>query len=400
MKARTFFAATSRDALRQVKAELGPDAVILSNRRVDDGIEIVALATDDPPPREVRPPAAPAPATASPPQQANTEFVQSVMSEIRTLRTLVEEQLAGLSWNDAERRDPARMQLLRIMLNAGFSPALSRRMIGRLPPGKDVEQGLKWVQAAIALNVRTPTEAANIVDEGGIYARVGPTGVGKTTTVAKIASRFVVKHGADKLALLTTDTYRIGGHEQLRIYGRLLGVPVHAVKDPDDLRVTLSELRNKRLVLIDTVGMGQRDRLVAEQDALLEASGAPVKRVLLLNATCNGSTLDDVATAFRAELASGCIITKVDEAASLGVPLDAVLRRGLMLHYIANGQKVPEDLHVANAQYLVRTAFRIQAQTSPFSLADGELPLVAAGLARTAGGSDTGPAPQQGARCA
>jgi flagellar biosynthesis protein FlhF len=274
------------------------------------------------------------------------------------------------------------------MLNTGFSPALSRRMVERLPPGKDVEQGLKWVQATLALNVRTPGDARNLVDDGGIYALVGPTGVGKTTTAAKLASRFVVKHGADKLALLTTDTYRIGGHEQLRIYGRLLGVPVHAVKDAEDLRITLSELRNKRLVLIDTVGMGQRDRLVAEQDAMLEGSGAAVRRILLLNATCNGSTLDDVATAFRAELAYGCILTKLDEAASLGIALDAVVRRGLILHYIANGQKVPEDLHLANAQYLVRSAFKMQLDASPFSLSEGELPLIASGLARQASGAD------------
>lgn len=399
MKARTFFASTSREALRRVKEALGADAVILANRPVDGGVEMVALGPDDaehlasiapetthPTP----PPAAPARAVPAAHVQptlacAGDAMAQSVVAEIKTLRSMLEEQLAALSWSDAGRRDPTKIKLLRALLDSGFSPALSRRVLDKLPDGRELEQALKWVKTALALNLRAASERDTLVEQGGVYALVGPTGVGKTTTTAKLAARCVVKYGADKVALLTTDTYRIGGHEQLRIYGRLLGVTVQAVKDAEDLRVALQELRGKRMVLIDTAGVGQRDQLVAEQGLMLTGGGADVHRILLLNATCSGGTLDDVARAFRAETAHGCIITKVDEAMHIGVVLDAVIRRGLKLHYVANGQKVPEDLHVADPQQLLQSALRPGRDNSPFALSEEQLPYVAAGLAGVGG---------------
>lgn len=416
MKARTFFASTSREALRRVKEALGAEAVILANRPVEGGVEMVALGPDEaerltatvsePPPEPPAaaaavtaprpvPAAAVAPAAAIAPACAGDALARSVVSEIRTLRGVLEEQLAALSWSDAGRRDPTRTRLMRALLDSGFSPALARRVLDKLPAGREFEQALKWVQTALALNLRAATERDTLVEQGGIYALVGPTGVGKTTSAAKLAARCVVKHGADKLALLTTDTYRIGGHEQLRIYGRLLGVSVQAVKDAEDLRVALHELRGKHMVLIDTAGVGQRDQLVAEQEMMLKGGGAEVQRILLLNATCSGATLDDVARAFHAETAHGCIITKVDEAMHLGVVIDAVIRRGLKLHYIANGQKVPEDLHLADPQQLLQSALRAESASTAFSLTEGELPYVAAGLAGV-GGAAT--APVQGLR--
>ena len=409
MKARTFFASTSREALRRVKDALGADAVILANRPVEGGVEMVALGPDEaarlssmmP---EPTPPAASAAVAAPPPQPrtmavaspqpqiacAGDAIARSVVAEIKTLRTMLEEQLAALSWSDAGRRDPTRTKLLRALLDSGFSPALGRRILEKLPDGREFEQALKWVQTALALNLRVATERDTLVEQGGVYALVGPTGVGKTTTAAKLAARCVVKHGADKLALLTTDTYRIGGHEQLRMYGRLLGVTVQAVKDAEDLRVALHELRGKRMVLIDTAGVGQRDHLVAEQELMLKGGGADVQRIILLNATCSGGTLDDVARAFHAETAHGCIVTKVDEAMHLGVVIDAVIRRGLKLHYIANGQKVPEDLHLADPQQLLQSALRPESGNSPFSLTDEQLPYVAAGLAGVGGAATSG----------
>ena len=399
MKARTFFASTSREALRRVKEALGADAVILANRPVDGGVEMVALGPEDaarlttidnahpaPPPAPAIPARA-APVMPPPPAMAcaGDAMARSVVSEIKTLRTMLEEQLAALSWSDAGRRDPTKTKLLRALLDSGFSPALGRRVLDKLPAGREFEQALKWVQTALALNLRAATDRDTLIEQGGVYALVGPTGVGKTTTIAKLAARCVVKHGADKLALLTTDTYRIGGHEQLRMYGRLLGVTVQAVKDAEDLRVALSELRNKRMVLIDTAGVGQRDQLVAEQELMLKGGGSDVQRILLLNATCSGSTLDDVSRAFHAETAHGCIVTKVDEAMHVGVVLDAVIRRGLKLHYIANGQKVPEDLHLADPQQLLQAALRPGSGSSPFTLTDEQLPYVAAGLAGVGG---------------
>lgn len=407
MKAKSFYAETSREALRQVKDVLGPDAVILANRKVDGGIEIVAMAGQEvarysgnsgaaekgrhnaP---DARSPVVQAPPAQQPQQAAPDSSNQNIAAEIKMLRGLMEEQLAGLAWGEAQRREPVKAKLLRLMLNTGFSALLSRQVMQKMPAGCDVEKGIKWIKAALGHNLRSASDQDNIVDRGGIYALVGPTGVGKTTTTAKLAARCVVKHGADKLALLTTDSYRIGGHEQLRIYGRLLGVTVQAVKDAEDLRLTLAELRNKHMVLIDTLGVGQRDQVVNEQEAVLNSCGADIKRMLLLNATCNGSTLDDVVRAFHGERAHGCIITKMDEAASLGVVLDTVVRHRLVLHYVANGQKVPEDLHAANAPDLMHSAFKPQTEGSPFALSEDEFSLVAAGLVAVGGAGSLRPA--------
>jgi len=402
VKAKSFFAETSREALRQVKEGLGPDAVILANRRVEGGVEIVAMSGQDVTQFKDKPAQArsrsddmrsspePVPPAAKVQPTPPDTSTRDIVTEIKMLRSLMEEQLAGLAWGEAQRREPVKVKLLRQMLNLGFSAMLSRQVLQKMPAGCDVDKGVKWIKAALAHNLHVASDADSIVDRGGVYALVGPTGVGKTTTTAKLAARCVVKHGADKLALLTTDSYRIGGHEQLRIYGRLLGVTVQAVKDEEDLRLTLAELRNKHMVLIDTVGVGQRDQVVMEQETMLNAGGAEIKRMLLLNATCNGSTLDDVVRAFHGESAHGCIITKTDETASLGVVLDAMVRHKLMLHYVANGQKVPEDLHAANAPNLMHLAFESQADDPAFALSDNEFSLVASGLAAIGGASASG----------
>jgi flagellar biosynthesis protein FlhF len=244
-----------------------------------------------------------------------------------------------------------------------------------------------WIRQALALNLHAVPAEHEIVNRGGVYALIGPTGVGKTTTTAKIAARGVVRYGADKVALLTTDGYRVGAHEQLRIYGKILGLTVHAVKDATDLNITLSELRGKHLVLIDTVGMSQRDQRVAEQIAMLAGAGAEVKRLLLLPATSSGETLDDVVRSYqRAHAAnnkvtngnggiSGCILSKIDEGVNLGSLLDVTMRHRLPVHYVANGQRVPEDLHLANVQYLLHRALRPEGH-SVFSLQEAEVPLV------------------------
>lgn len=397
MRVRKFIASTSREVLRQVRQELGPDAVILSNRQAADGVEIMALAGADlsclmvNPGQEVEVRKAGAGALTSgtsgdapqphervPHAPMAESMAQSIISEIQTMRGMLEEQLATVAWGDTQRREPGKAKTLRALLAAGFSPLLSRRLMDKLPGGCDQEQNLKSARAELTANLRTVT-SGEIVDRGGIYALVGPTGVGKTTTTAKLAARCVVRHGADKVALFTTDSYRIGGHEQLRIFGKLLGVPVRAIKDMEDLQLTLSESRNKHMVLIDTVGMGQRDEMMAEQMAMLCNCGCDVKRLLLLNATGNGDTLDDVVRAYQGNGLYGCIVTKVDEAASLGAVLDAVIRHKLVLHYVANGQKVPEDLHLPNAEYLLRRAFKPAPGDSPFALEDAEFALMMAG---------------------
>jgi flagellar biosynthesis protein FlhF len=301
--------------------------------------------------------------------------VQQLMNEMRSIKTLLERQLAGFAWGDMTRHAPLRAQLLGEMIESGFSGQLARRLVEDLPEGMDVTEARKWLAAAVNRRLRTLTAENDLIDRGGVFALVGPTGVGKTTTTAKLAARCVVRYGAEKLALLTTDGYRIGAHEQLRIYGRILGVPVHVVRDSEDLRRTLSELRGKHMVLIDTVGMSQRDRMVAEQAAMLMRAG-DVKRLLLLNATSRGDTLDDVIRSYAGEDIAGCILSKVDETAALAPALDAVVRHGLLLAYVANGQRVPEDLHLPNRSYLLHRAFKQPAAGSVHRLREDEVGLV------------------------
>jgi flagellar biosynthesis protein FlhF len=288
------------------------------------------------------------------------------MDEIRALRKIVEQHLAGFAWGESARSEPVKTEVLRQMLDAGFSPQLARELLEQLPPAIDVRQAMAWVKSGADRSLLTINAENDIVDRGGVYALVGPTGVGKTTTTAKLAARCVLRHGASKVALVTTDGYRIGAHEQLRIYGRILGVSVHLVKDTEDLRQTLQDLQHKHMVLVDTMGMSQRDRLVGEQVAMFGASN--VKRLLLLNATARGDTLDDVVRAYNGPDLAGCILTKVDEAASLATSLDVIMRHGLRLHYVSNGQRVPEDLHLPNRPYLLHRAFKDVPESSPHRL--------------------------------
>lgn len=402
MNVKRIVAPTSREAMRQLRELLGPDAVILSNRQIEGGVEVLALPADEiasmAPPATEQPKAPPMPDTprAEPdpapavafkrrliervavPGADSAQLAQSVIGEIKTMQSRLESQLADIIWRDLPGRDPGAAAVMRDMLGAGFSAALAREFMESLPKS-DVEQAQAWMRNALMKRLDVMQSEAELLDGGGVFALMGPTGAGKTTTTAKLAARFVVRHGADKLALLTTDSYRIGGHEQLRIYGKILGVSVHAVRDAADLRLALSELRNKHTVLIDTVGMSQRDRAVAEQVEMLSQAGKPIKRLLLLNATSHGETLNEVVQAYQARGLDGCILTKIDEAAALGPALDCAIRHELLVHYLATGQRVPEDLHLANRQYLIHRAFKTRTLASPWQLEDSELPFVMTG---------------------
>ncbi|MBW8306126.1 MAG: flagellar biosynthesis protein FlhF [Thiobacillus sp.] len=415
MNVKRIVAKTSREAMRQLREALGPDAVILSNRAVEGGVEVLALAADDiaamaPPVNDAPAPAAAAPrspvvwppvpeAPAEPapevtikrrliervalPSQDSTQLAQSVVGEIRgeiqAMQMRLESQLADLAWRDLPGRDPSGATVMRDMLAAGFSATLARELLETLPKG-NAEQAQAWMKNTLMQRLQVMQSETDMLDGGGVFALMGPTGAGKTTTTAKLAARFVVRHGADKLALLTTDSYRIGGHEQLRIYGKILGVTVHAVRDAADLRLALSELRNKHTVLIDTVGMSQRDQAVAEQVEMLCQAGKQIKRLLVLNATSHGDTLDEVVQAYRTRGLDGCILSKIDEAASLGPALDCAIRHDLNVHYLATGQRVPEDLHLANRQALIHRAFKARTHASPWQLDDSELGFALSGM--------------------
>jgi len=426
MNARKFIAGSSREALKLVRVELGEDAVILSNRKVAEGVEIVAIPGSElallnetrvvEPRPAARPRSAarieprgglseraqsqvsalgakviaapesipaPAPAAAAEPIRVPPESTeqQRILGELKSMHKQLQEQMASLAWGNLQQHDPKRSGLLRDLVNAGFSPALSRRLLDRMPADAD----LNWVKRILGHNLRVAGVQEDVVNRGGVYALVGPTGVGKTTTTAKLAARAVVRYGADKVALVTTDSYRVGAYEQLRIYARILGVSMHAVRDANDLKLTLSGLRHKHLVLIDTMGMGQRDSRVAEQKAMFDEAG--IRRLLLLNATSAGGTLDDVVKMYGGPNVIGCIPTKLDEAVTLGTVLDVVARHKLTMHYIASGQRVPEDLHEVKLDYLLHRTFKDIGKATSFTLPEVDFPAFMAGLTVAAGGA-------------
>jgi flagellar biosynthesis protein FlhF len=484
MNVRKFIAANARDALRKVKETLGNDAIILSNRGIPGGVEIMAVAARDmamivptqvadskplerrpamldadddyrvslsaartqfaqgsqaqqrpaPAPQAMRPAAQPLPsrstgsvnagiprtgslrnleparplaasappqhsqhfeaprvqvAPPSPPPRPAAEVVpMEVMDEIRSLRKIVEQHLAGFAWGEAARSEPVKTDVLRQMLDAGFSPQFARELLTELPSDMNGVEAMAWVKGAADRSLFTIGNDGDIVDRGGVYALVGPTGVGKTTTTAKLAARCVLRHGPSKVALVTTDGYRIGAHEQLRIYGRILGVSVYLVKDAAELRQTLKELQNKHMVLVDTMGMSQKDKLVPELTDML--AGCDVQRLLLLSSTSRGDTLDDVVRAYEGDNLAGCILTKIDEAASLATPLDVIMRHGLKLHYVSNGQRVPEDLHLPNRGYLLHRAFKDVPENSPHKYDGVEPGLLMANAGMVAAGGRRG----------
>lgn len=338
MSMKTFVGANSREALRQVRTELGEEAVILSNRKVGDQVEIVAA-----------------------PHQLLKGMQQSfpggqqpshgLLSEIRALHEHLLGQLSHQSRSGVVSPDSHKTRVLRSLTKAGFGQSLAEQLLERMPENA----GLDWVVKVLERNLRHSPGDESIVQAGGVYALVGPTGVGKTTTTAKLAARAVIRFGADKVGLVTTDSYRVGAYEQLRIYGKILGVSVQSVRDTADLQMTLATLKHKHLVLVDTMGMGQRDSRVMDQAAMLDACG--VRRLLLLNATSNLHTLEDVVRVYRSPGVIGCIPTKLDEAVSMGSILDVVIRHKLVMHFIANGQRVPEDLHEISMPYLLRCTF-------------------------------------------
>lgn len=320
--------------------------------------------------------AAPAPAAAELQVPTDQGANAQLMAELASLRASLQQQLASLSTTvaatDSMRRNPLQTRVMTRLLSSGFSVDVARRIALATPALADAAAADGWLQDVLAHNLRAGDDDG-IVERGGVYALVGPTGVGKTTTVAKLAARFAVRHGAAALGLITLDAYRVAAAEQLRTYGRILGTPVHLAQDAATLRELLGSMQNKRLVLIDTCGVGPRDERLAEMLDLLAQAGSGARRVqpvLLLNAASHAETLDETARAWRAPSAAGTILTKLDEAARIGGALDCALRYKLRLLALTNGQRVPEDLHPANARLLAHLALKPSSQL--FALAEEE----------------------------
>jgi flagellar biosynthesis protein FlhF len=353
-------------------------------------------------PQRANPSAAPRPEKKSPPPAAAAKPVSptvrpqasdqtGVMDALRDLRQVVERHLSTVAWSEMSRTQPHKTELLRRMLEVGFSPGLSRELLMDLPEDLLPHEAESWLMremAPLLLTAQGSEGAGDLIAAGGVYALLGPTGVGKTTTTAKLAARSVLKHGANKVALVTTDSYRIGAHEQLRIYGRILGVSVHLARDQEELAQTLNELSAKHMVLIDTMGASQKNAVVAEQNAMLSACG--VKRLLVLQATARSDAQDDVIAAYRGnDELSGVVLTKIDEAVSFAPAIDVLMRHALRLIYVSNGQRVPEDLHLPDAGWLISRAMKNETE-QPHRYLAGEAGLALTSAAPAATGSLAG----------
>ncbi|MGJ3494132.1 Flagella-associated GTP-binding protein [Piscirickettsia salmonis] len=458
MKIKRFFAEDMRSALKQVKEALGPDAVILSNRRVDGGVELVTAVDYDP--TAIRKIAyAPDPSSVSQKkeqqknnhsrqllndhpllkeaaakiknkpikeldtfgvssksnnkpkassskthaqmtksqesaQQFSSERLNALIQEqevkvaekvkkydlvddgsdikvewseeptlvamrreLTSLRGLLEHQLSGLAWADMERRSPAQVMLLRRLSEMGLEATICRKVAKRVNVEGNIEH--LWRQALQVLSRLLKVCGEDVLLDGGITALVGPTGVGKTTTIAKLAARYALHHGASEVALITTDTYRIAAHEQLKTYGRILGVPVRMVGDAGALRSALYEFRERSLILIDTAGMSQHDERLSDQLNILYEGGPHVKRYLTLSTTSQVWGLEEAVKAFEPKELDGCLLTKLDESTSIGGAISTAIQYDLPVTYITDGQRVPEDLKVARAHNLINRALTL-----------------------------------------
>lgn len=278
---------------------------------------------------------------------------QAMLRELRSVRGLIEQRFGELAFIEKLQRQPRQALLSHRLLECGFSPALVRKLVEGLPAEGDETD---WAAGVLQRNLLTGEQESPLEDMGGVFALIGPTGVGKTTSTAKLAAAFAARHGAGNLGLITLDAYRVAAHEQLRAYGRILGVPVHTAHDRASLDDLLELLSGKKMVLIDTAGMAQRDTRTKELLDML--SHRSVNRLLVVNAASQGETIEDVLAAYRASTCRGVILSKIDEAMKLAPALDALIRHKVKVLAVANGQRVPEDWHRLSAQALVQRALR------------------------------------------
>jgi len=421
---------SSLAALRQQRAQAAMQA--MNARRVDSSAPQAAAPRVPPVLRdEIRVPDVRQALTEMPSlsdiPSASRRDQQDMMNELRSMKGMIEERFGALAFMEKLQRQPAQARLTQRLLEVGFSPALVRKLVEGCPAhlaedktGSPDEN--QWAANVLARNLLTDEAMPALEEQGGVFAMIGSTGVGKTTTTAKIAAAFATRHGAGQLGLITLDAYRVGAHEQLRAYGRILGVPVHTAHDRASLEDLLELLGAKKMVLIDTAGMAQREQLraygrilgvpvhtahdrasledllellSAKKMVLIDTAGmaqrdtrtrelldmlahASVKKILVVNAAQQGETIDDVVAAWRASECQGVVLSKIDEAVKLGPALDTMIRHKLRIIGVANGQRVPEDWHRLSAQALVQRAMRSQP-TAAWRMDNADVNLIFAG---------------------
>lgn len=390
MKIKRFVAQDMRQALRMVRETLGEDAVILSNKSVDGGVEITAAvdlvdggstdtvdqrisangAASEPTRSVVSEPA------SSAAVEASSDALEEMRREMHNLRRWMQAELSGLSWYDLGQTAPHSQELLGKLMALGLGPDLARRLSDRVRDIEDLEQA--WRKALFLLASEVQIFETDVLDRGGVLALVGPTGVGKTTTIAKMAARFALRHGHRSIALITTDSFRIGARDQLQTYGRILNVPVRTATSPDEMDEALNLLSDRRLILVDTAGMAAAHERIADQRATLEAAGGALTTLLTLSATTEAAAVQRALKLFADFRPEACVLTKIDEAASLGGLLSALIQAGLSTAFVTDGQRVPEDLQLARAHPLVSRAAELLAE-NPASVDPGYLALAFGG---------------------
>ena len=407
MKIKRFFAPDMREALRLVKESLGRDAVILSNSSVEGGVEIVAAKDYDeqavqkaaeereqlfekrldgelkkdrvsidwnkgpePSYREDYSPVQPKRQKIDMSSREKTDekltkpvkstkktawiedpAIKAVKYELDMMRQEFRTQLNELSWADRMHQNPVRIDVIRRLLDTGFSKKLSVKLAETVPADSELEKA--WQSCLELTSASLPVAENTILEDGGTIALVGPTGVGKTTTIAKLAARFRMRHGADQLALITTDNFRIGAHEQLSNFARILGVPMRVASTAEELEEALSDFSDKKLVLIDTAGMSQRDMRMTKQFELLQSDTVTIDNYLVISATTESRAMRDVLKTFSDVNPKACILTKLDEIDCPGSALSAIIESQVPISFTADGQRVPEDLHYACADDLM-----------------------------------------------
>jgi flagellar biosynthesis protein FlhF len=392
-----YVAPDTRQALRGVRAQLGENAVILSSKRTEEGVEVTAGADIDAPlvdaaapavnaapPPEVAPlPARPrepvregpafpaagaplrrdaaAPAIPSATDEPDPDGNINVNKEIRIMRRMLESQLEQLAWNDRTRRTPVVAEMLRELTEIGVSQDLAEQICQELPERVDLASARRT--ALTALSERLPVSTPAWLEDGGCLALMGATGAGKTTTLAKIAVRWALRHGPRELALVAGDAVRIGAQDQLQSLGQLLGAPVHVPETFDSLPELLAQLTRYRLVLIDTPGTSARDPQLPARLTALAGGGLRVQTALVLSANSQAGALEETVKRFALANPGCCALTKLDEATSLGGVLSVLARAQLPVAYLSEGQRIPEDLQPARALDLVSAAVRLAKAT-------------------------------------
>ncbi|MFT6899949.1 MAG: flagellar biosynthesis protein FlhF [Colwellia sp.] len=296
-----------------------------------------------------------------PAQNVNNEDLEKMKHEMSSIRELLEHQISGLMWQDMAQKDPARAMLVNRLMSLGMNEEVSDQIAGYIPAQKNDQD--TWQVAKKFISQQINTTNNDIIHRGGVVSLVGPTGVGKTTTVAKLAARFAQIHGADQVAMISTDNYRIAGFEQLATYGRIIGCEVKLASDAKTLDTLLQQYSKKKLILIDTAGMGQRDmRLAKHLTTLVSNARVRIRNYLVLAANTQQRVMQENVDRFKKVPLAGCIYTKLDESLSIGEIISTSIQNGLAIGYLTDGQRVPEDIKVANAEKLVTLADKMSAR--------------------------------------